>query len=133
MENFNNQPKNPFYNFIEKAKEFEEFGKQINLDLQNSYKEYLDQQMEREFIEEKNYKKYEEKIVYQSQLIDNLRARVEELETDSVIKDQDIKKLRNELNDFKKEVRSILNTPAQNNRKSGYQFGEPLNMGVCNT
>src|SRR3954451_11554408 len=84
MEDFNDNPNNPFYNFVEKAKEFEEFGKQMNLDFQNSYKEYLDQQMEKDFIEERKYKKCEEKIIFQSQLIDTLRARVEELETDSV-------------------------------------------------
>src|SRR5436853_530931 len=41
-------------------------------------------------------KKFEEKFDFQSKLIDSLRARIEELETDSIIKGQKIKKLENE-------------------------------------
>jgi len=37
------------------------------------------------------------------QLIDSLRTRIEELEIDSIIKDQEIKKLQQEFSDFQKE------------------------------
>ncbi|RIA79164.1 hypothetical protein C1645_794789 [Glomus cerebriforme] len=106
---------NPFYNLIKKqAKEFEEFGKRMSLDLQNSFKEYSVQQngiikSETDPDETvKIFKKYEEKIDSQTHLIDSLRARIEELETDSIIKDQDIKKIKHEFDDFKKEIKSVL-------------------------
>src|SRR5688500_2027045 len=47
---------------------------------------------------EKIYKRYDEKINSQSKLIDALRARIEELEVDSLIKDQEIKKIQEEFN-----------------------------------
>ncbi|CAG8456070.1 8425_t:CDS:2 [Rhizophagus irregularis] len=106
---------NPFYNLIEKqAKEFEEFGKRMSLDLQNTYREYLIQQTDiikenTNPVETENVcNKHDEIIDSQSQLIDSLRARVEILETDHLIKEQDFRKLRNEFNDFKKEIQSIL-------------------------
>src|SRR6266536_4848050 len=52
---------------------------------------------------EKVYKKYDEKINSQSRLIDSLRARIEELEVDSLIKNQEIKKIQQEFNCIKKE------------------------------
>src|SRR3954454_3187907 len=100
---------NPFYSLIEQqAKIFEEFGKRMGLDWKNSYKEYMVQQKEITNVEtdsteiERIYKKFDEKLASQSQLIDSLRTRVEELEIDSIIKDQNFKKLQNEFNDFKK-------------------------------
>src|SRR6266540_2130652 len=98
----------PFYKLIEnQAKEFEEFGKQMSLDLQNSYKECQDESIKME-KESKKDCECKEQIVAQEQLIDSLRARIEELETDSIIKEQDIKKLRQDFLDFKKEFQSIL-------------------------
>ncbi|RIA79166.1 hypothetical protein C1645_116547, partial [Glomus cerebriforme] len=88
---------------VKQANEFEEFGKQMSLELRNFYKEYSARQneslkMETKFVEmEKVVKKFEEQIDSQSQLIDSLKARIEELETDSLIKNQDIKQLQNEL------------------------------------
>src|SRR5581483_12402120 len=79
QENYTGQS-NPFHDLIEKAKEFEEFGKRMSLNLQNSYQEFLFQQMEKESDEADNYKKYEEKINSQSRLIDSLQNRIEELE-----------------------------------------------------
>jgi hypothetical protein len=116
--NFNDKvisKSDPFYNLIEKqAKEFEEFGKRMSLDLQNTYKEYLIQQNNNIKVNSSTVetddvcKKYDEKIDSQSQLIDSLKARIEELETDSLIKEQDLRKLRNEFNNFKKEIQSVL-------------------------
>jgi hypothetical protein len=63
-------------------------------------------------------KEYEERFIFQSQLIDTLKARVEELETDSIIKDQDFKKLRNEFNDFKRDIQSFLVTVTQDIKKN---------------
>src|SRR4051794_23408442 len=88
---------------------------------------------------------YEERFISQSQLIDTLRARIEELEIDSIIKDQDIKKLRNEFNDFKKDIQLFLVTVTQDNKKYAlttnekdlrtpelnYQFNEEFNMDIC--
>jgi hypothetical protein len=112
---------NPFYHLIERqAKEFEESIKRMSLELQNSYKEYVAQQKELTKVEtnsidiEKIYKKLKEKLISQSHLIDALRARIEELETDSIIKDQNIKNLQDEFNDLKKN----LSVPEQENKKS---------------
>ncbi|CAG8543929.1 16016_t:CDS:1 [Funneliformis caledonium] len=97
----------PFYKLIEnQAKEFKEFGKQMSLDLYIAYKEHLNQ--DEEIIkmekESKNDCECKEQIIAQEQLIDSLRARIEELETDSIIKNQDIKKLRQDFIDFKKSI-----------------------------
>jgi uncharacterized C2H2 Zn-finger protein len=56
---------------------------------------------------EEVHKKYEEEIASHSQIINSLRARIEELEADSIAKDQDIKELRQEFNNL------ILTTSAQ--------------------
>lgn len=78
---------------IEKqAVQFEEFGKR----LQESHKGY-----ENEFkkLDEKSYETYQKKIESQSKLINSLRTRIEELENDAIKKDQNIKKLRQEIDD----------------------------------
>src|ERR1051325_1050012 len=100
-------PNDSFYKLIEKqAKGFEEIGKKMGLNLQNSYKEYLVHQdgtinLEMDPIEmEEVHKKYEEEIASHSQIINSLRARIEELEADSIAKDQDIKELRQEFNNL---------------------------------
>lgn len=79
---------------IEKqAVQFEEFGKR----LQESHKGY-----ENEFkkLDEKLYETYQKKIDTQAKLINSLRTRIEELENDAIKKDQNIKKLRQEIDDF---------------------------------
>ncbi|RIA85380.1 hypothetical protein C1645_741610 [Glomus cerebriforme] len=116
-------PNEPFYKLMEKqAKEFEDFGKQMILNLKNFYKENSFQQNEiikkletnsNDFLEIKKVREnLEEKFVSQSQLIEYLNVRIEELEADSIIKDQDIEKFGKEFNIFKKEIRS-----SQNNKK----------------
>ncbi|GES94065.1 hypothetical protein GLOIN_2v1499872 [Rhizophagus clarus] len=104
------------YNLIVKqAKEFENFGKRMSSNLQNFYKEFLVQQNEiinEPFDIEKVFKKCKENIDSQLQLIDSLKARIEELETDSLVKTQDIKKLQNDLCDFKEEIESSTVIPA---------------------
>ncbi|CAI2166581.1 1980_t:CDS:1 [Funneliformis geosporum] len=101
----------PLYELIEKqAKEFKVLGKQMSLDLRDIYKEHLNQDEEVIKLEKESKSDYEskEQIIVQEQLIDSLRARIEELETDSMIKNQDIKKLRQDFVDFKKEFQFIL-------------------------
>ncbi|CAG8543951.1 16017_t:CDS:1, partial [Funneliformis caledonium] len=97
--------------FENQAKEFEALGKQMSLDLHDAYKEYLNQDEEIIKMEKESKSDCEckEQIIAQEQLIDSLRARIEELETDSMIKNQDIKKLRQDFVDFKKDFQLTLN------------------------
>ncbi|PKK62883.1 hypothetical protein RhiirC2_813684 [Rhizophagus irregularis] len=67
---------------------------------------------------EKIYKRYNEKINSQSKLIDGLRARIEELEVDSLIKNQEIKKIQEEFNFIKKEIQSTLAAPTRDNKEN---------------
>ncbi|GBC18731.2 hypothetical protein GLOIN_2v967084 [Rhizophagus irregularis DAOM 181602=DAOM 197198] len=67
---------------------------------------------------EKIYKRYNEKINSQSKLIDALRARIEELEIDSLIKNQEIKKIQEEFNFIKKEIQSTLAAPTRDNKEN---------------
>ncbi|CAI2166580.1 1979_t:CDS:1 [Funneliformis geosporum] len=103
----NDTSNDPFYELIEnQAKEFKEFGKQMSLDLFMAYKEHLNQDEESVNMENESKKDCEckEQIIAQEQLIDSLRARIEELETDSMIKNQDIKKLRQDFIDLKGSI-----------------------------
>ncbi|CAB4416744.1 unnamed protein product [Rhizophagus irregularis] len=50
---------------------------------------------------------YKKQFNIQTQLIYSLRARIEELETDSLIKDQSINKLQREIFDLKKSIQTI--------------------------
>ncbi|RIA79108.1 hypothetical protein C1645_794852, partial [Glomus cerebriforme] len=78
---------NPLNRLIEKhAEHLEEFSKKILSSCKN--------------LDEKFYEKYQKKIHSQSELINSLRARIEELETDAIVKDQNIKRLRRELDYF---------------------------------
>lgn len=67
---------------------------------------------------EKIYKRYDEKINSQSKLIDTLRARIEELEVDSLIKNQEINKIQEEFNFIKKEIQSALVAPTRDNKEN---------------
>ncbi|CAB4416767.1 unnamed protein product [Rhizophagus irregularis] len=132
-------PNNPLYDLIERqAKEFEEFGKRMSLDLQNFYKEYLNRQKGMNKVKngyneiEKVCKEFEEKIILQSQLIESLKARIEELETDSIVKDQDIKILRNEFNESVKTLSEQDNEKYQRRDSLTDQFSEILNMESFN-
>ncbi|GES94076.1 hypothetical protein GLOIN_2v967084 [Rhizophagus clarus] len=76
-------------------------------------------EVENVFFEiEKIHKKYDEKINSQSQLIDSLKARIEELEVDSLIKNQEIKKIQEEFISIKKEIQSVLGKPMQDNKEN---------------
>jgi hypothetical protein len=108
-----NETKMDIYNdnkLVEKqAKEFEEIS--------------LNKDQNKEIIKIENksfeiYKRYDEKINSQSQLIDTLRARVEELEVDSLIKHQEIKKIQEEFNYIKKEIQSALAGPLRDNKEN---------------
>ncbi|CAG8761765.1 2067_t:CDS:1, partial [Funneliformis caledonium] len=121
----NHDHNDPFYKLIEKqTKEFEEYIR-VSLDLQTTYKEYLVQQNESKqnnsmdtLVEiKKIYERYDEKIDTQSKLIDSLKARIEELETDSIIKNQDIKKLQQEFIDFKNRDKKS-NTLSKNEKEN---------------
>ncbi|CAG8435637.1 10808_t:CDS:2 [Rhizophagus irregularis] len=132
-------PNNPLYDLIERqAKEFEEFGKRMSLDLQNFYKEYLNRQKGMNKVKngyneiEKVCKEFEEKIILQSQLIESLKARIEELETDSIVKDQDIKILRNEFNESVKTLSEQDNEKYQRRDSLTDQFSEILNLESFN-
>ncbi|CAB4491991.1 hypothetical protein RhiirA1_406577 [Rhizophagus irregularis] len=97
-------PNNLLNNLVENLEEFEE---RMNFDI------------------EQVYKKFEEKIVTQSKLIESLRARIEYLEIDSVAKDEDIKKLRHEIH----ETIIIAKTKnTMNENELNVQFTEPLNV-----
>jgi hypothetical protein len=103
---------------IKQAKEFENFGKQMSLNLQNFRKEFLIQQNEiinEPFDIEKVFNNYKEKIDSQLKLIDSLKNRIEELETNSFIKSQDIKKLQNDLKDFKESATPVATLATHEN------------------
>lgn len=67
---------------------------------------------------------YKKQVDIQTQLIYSLRARIEELETDSLVKDQSINKLQREIFDLKKSIQTIYDNF---NTLSGTLFGNKLN------
>lgn len=67
---------------------------------------------------------YKKQFNIQTQLIYSLRARIEELETDSLIKDQSINKLQREIFDLKKSIQTIYDNI---NTLSGNLFGNKSN------
>src|SRR5438309_1325286 len=78
-------PTNPFYQLLEKqATEFELFGRRLKSDIQNSYRQFIRFQQQRHDS--------------QSELIDSLKARIEELESDSK---SEVRRLKQELQEFK--------------------------------
>ncbi|RIA85382.1 hypothetical protein C1645_781964 [Glomus cerebriforme] len=105
--------KNSFYQLLKKqATEFELFGQRLQSEIQNSYQEFikLQEKQEQQNLTQINHEKTtdfqkSQKIINeitklsnsQTQIIESLKARVEELENESFIKDQDIKKLRKDL------------------------------------
>src|SRR2546421_3095636 len=110
--------KNILFKLREKqAKEFEIFGQRMYQELHNSFlslqekliKNELENDNEslqiKDFYKEmfgENVKKpceCKEQINFQLQLINTLKTRIETLETDSIIKDQDIMKLQQETTD----------------------------------
>ncbi|CAI2182582.1 9790_t:CDS:1 [Funneliformis geosporum] len=98
---------NPLYKLIEiQANRFEEFGNRIKLQLQTLYQEFnkqRDETLKNNLIEfEKIGKIYQKQIEYQSELIDNLIIRIENLEIRSNKKDQDVRNLQEDFNNFLK-------------------------------
>src|ERR1051325_2101730 len=97
-----NKKDNLFKTLIKQAQVFEEFSKlskRISSELQTSYQEYLTQKKESELNKlGKENCNCKELIEAQRQLIDSLRARIKKLEVDSNSKSQDIKKLRQDIN-----------------------------------
>src|SRR5581483_850478 len=79
---------------------------------------------------EKICKEFEEKIVLQSKLIESLKTRIEELETDAITKNQDIKDLRHEFNESLIAISEQDNK--SNNRRDSLtdQFSDILNMDL---
>ncbi|CAG8513484.1 745_t:CDS:10, partial [Funneliformis caledonium] len=94
------------------AKEFETFGKRMSLDIQNSSKFYIQDQMKHELAKtlelDKILGKQQEQLVCQSHLIDSLRSRIKELENESITKCREIRRLKDEFLDFKKEIKTLL-------------------------
>src|SRR5687768_6199622 len=86
---------NPFYRLLEKqATEFELFGQRLKSELQNSYREFIKLQAQEDHDSQDNQKsmieitKPREGFEKNSQYVlgDSLKARIEELETDSIIR-----------------------------------------------
>ncbi|GBB88877.1 hypothetical protein RclHR1_01550011 [Rhizophagus clarus] len=108
-----NEETHPLYQLLKKqATEFELFGQRLRTEIQNSYQEFIKLQQQQE-QEETNQINHETSAEFQrtqqfineltnlgnsqTELIESLKSRVEELETESLIKNQDIKKLRQDL------------------------------------
>ncbi|CAG8612865.1 4074_t:CDS:1 [Funneliformis caledonium] len=106
---------NPLYKLIEtQANRFEEFGNQMKLQLHTLYQEYTkqrDETLKNNLIEfEKIGKMYQKQIESQSELIDQLIVRIENLEISSNKKDQDVGNLKEDFNNFlksKKEIKDV--------------------------
>ena len=67
---------------------------------------------------------YKKQINCQLQLIHSLRVRIEELETDSIIKNQSINKLQQEISDLRINIQTICDNI---NDPSGSLFGSTSN------
>ncbi|CAI2183574.1 14848_t:CDS:2 [Funneliformis geosporum] len=99
----NQNENSPLYKFIEgQAKRFEEFGDKMSLQLHTLYQECNKKQTEtlgKNLTDLENVcKTYQKQIDYQSELIDYLITRIENLEIYASKRDQDIKKLRGDFN-----------------------------------
>lgn len=124
---------NPFYQLLEKqATEFELFGQRLKSEIRNSYQELMNfqqQQQQKQQQQQHHHQQKEEQQKSQptdneitkpleviednskesisftnESLVDSLKARVEELETDSLIKKQDIEFQKSEIQQLKKEL-----------------------------
>ncbi|RIA92309.1 hypothetical protein C1645_765520 [Glomus cerebriforme] len=106
---------NPFYHLLEKqATEFELFGQRLKSEIQNSYREFQQQQQQQKIqknqpIDTNPCEEIEKTSKGSSPstdgpLVDSLKARIEELETDSLIKSQDIEKQKTEIQQLKQEL-----------------------------
>ncbi|RGB28217.1 hypothetical protein C1646_768068, partial [Rhizophagus diaphanus] len=100
-----NKPESLFQTVVKRAQVFEEFSKQISLELQTLYQEYLTHQIETELqitmnnIKKKNCK-CKEQIEEQKQLINSLKGRIIKLESESITKNQEISKLNEDIDNF---------------------------------
>ncbi|CAG8711565.1 5497_t:CDS:2, partial [Funneliformis mosseae] len=111
----------------QQTKIFVEFGNKMSIELQTSYQEYLKQQVENTVKAEKNSlqfekvcRKYEEDIV-------SLRARIEELESESIIKNQNVDNLLQVTKNLKKDFQLILEN---NNKQVEFQDVDNENCKV---
>ncbi|CAG8698096.1 14260_t:CDS:2 [Funneliformis caledonium] len=88
----------PLVHILEKqAKEFEEFGKRMSVELQSSYQDYIRQNEPN--IQKSNPESEVKSAITcecreKTKLINSLKTRIEELETESIIKNQELKKLQ---------------------------------------
>ncbi|GBB83271.1 hypothetical protein RclHR1_01000027 [Rhizophagus clarus] len=103
-------PSDTLFTLLEKqAKEFETFGKRMSSDIQNSYKFFINHHDISKTPELNNILvKQQVQLESQSLLIDSLRSRIEELENDAINKNREIKRLKNEFLDFKKEIKLLF-------------------------
>ncbi|CAI2164677.1 3740_t:CDS:1 [Funneliformis geosporum] len=88
----------PLVHILEKqAKEFEEFGKRMSVELQSSYQDYI-RQHEPNIPKSDTESEVKSAITCEckekTKLINSMKARIEELESESIIKNQEIKKLQ---------------------------------------
>src|SRR5580698_1486565 len=99
---FSNKQETLFQTVVKRAQAFEEFSKQISLELQTLYQEYLTQQIESELQSKLKKKKCKckEQVEVQKQLIDSLKVRINKLETESITKNQEISKLSQDIDKF---------------------------------
>ncbi|CAI2166574.1 1976_t:CDS:1 [Funneliformis geosporum] len=112
---------NPLYQLLEKqATEFELFGQRLKSEIQNSYREFIKLQKSKS-MQIVNSHTDQTTNMSNTQMImtsnrdiskneelrtelDSLKARIEELETDSIIKNQDIEKQKSEIKQLKDEL-----------------------------
>jgi hypothetical protein len=78
---------------------------------------------------EKVCKKFEEKIVSQSQLIESLSARIEYLEIDSKTKDRDIKRLRDSI--LVNQTQVTTNENVKSSEISQNDYGTIMECKIC--
>ncbi|CAI2164681.1 3742_t:CDS:10 [Funneliformis geosporum] len=94
------------------AKEFETFGRRMSLDIQNYSKLYIQDKLQHELSKTSEmdniFGKHQQQFISQSHLIDSLRSRIKELENESITKSREIKRLKDEFLDFKKEIKPLL-------------------------
>ncbi|CAB4432751.1 unnamed protein product [Rhizophagus irregularis] len=138
-----NEETNPLYHFLKKqATEFELFGQRLRTEIQNSYQEFTKLQ-EQQKQEESNQTNHETTTEFQraqqivneimnlsnsqTELIEALKSRVEELETESIIKNQDVKKLRQELELNKLRIKKSETKSKSDTKGKSVDIGDKQN------
>ncbi|RGB31272.1 hypothetical protein C1646_709394 [Rhizophagus diaphanus] len=138
-----NEETNPLYHFLKKqATEFELFGQRLRTEIENSYQEFTNLQ-EQQKQEESNQTNHETTTEFQraqqiineimnlsnsqTELIEALKSRVEELETESIIKNQDVKKLRQELELNKLRIKKSETKSKSDSKGKSVDIGDKQN------